>query len=138
MLLRKLALEPLFFFPGDTVKGPYILTSFRGCVLSWLTTLHLDRGNDQSFDIYYCNFPMGNYLKHFINVYRCVCWMKSMSIDGPDVPYIRPCKNRSFFFARYSIKNAWKDPTLETFTFWNSTTETLICYVICYTLSFFK
>ena len=29
-------------------------------------------------------------LKHFINTYRCVCWMKSTSIDGLDVPYIRP------------------------------------------------
>ena len=73
------------------MKGLYVLMSFHGCVLSWLTTIHLDQGNDRSFDIYYYNFPMGTYLKYFINVYRCVCWMKSTSIDGLDVPYIRPC-----------------------------------------------
>ena len=95
------------------MKRFYVLTSFRGCVLSWLTTLNLDRGNDRSFDIYYYNFPMGTYLKHFINVYRCVYWMKSTSFDGLDVPYIRPwllnkysrlqhfslsCKTSDFFF----------------------------------------
>ena len=83
-------MEPLFFPPGNTMKGFFVLTSFRRCVLSWLATLNLDRGNDRSFDIYYHNFPMGTYLKHFINAYRCVCWMKSTSIDGLDVPYIRP------------------------------------------------
>ena len=88
--MRKLALEPLFFSPGNTMKRFYVLTSFRGCVLSWLTTLNLDWGNDRSFDIYYHSFPMGTCLKHFINTYRCVCWMKSTSIDGLDVPYIRP------------------------------------------------
>ena len=72
------------------MKGLYVLTSFRGCVLGCLTTLHLEQGNDRSFDIYYYNFPMGTYLKHFINAYRCVCWMKSTSIDGLDVLYIRP------------------------------------------------
>ena len=74
------------------MKGLYVLMSFHGCVLSWLTTIHLDQGNDRSFDIYYYNFPMGTYLKHFINVYRCDCWMKSTSIDGLDGyrVYIRP------------------------------------------------
>ena len=28
---------------------------------------------DRSFDIYYHNFPLGTYLKHFIDAYRCVC-----------------------------------------------------------------
>ena len=85
----------LVFFPGNTMKGFYVLTSFRGWVLSWLATLDLDRGNDRSFDIYYHNFPMGTYLKHFIKAYLCLCWMKSTSIDGLDVPYIRPwwCQN---------------------------------------------
>ena len=73
------------------MKGIYVLTIFRGCILSWLTTLNLDRGNDRSFNIYYHNFPMGTCLKHFINTYRCVCWMKSTSIDGLDVPYILTC-----------------------------------------------
>ena len=73
------------------MKRFYVLTSFRGCVLSWLTTLSLDRGNGRSFDIYYHSFPMGTCLKYFINTYRCVCWIKSTSIDGPDVPFIRPC-----------------------------------------------
>ena len=74
------------------MKRFYVLTSFRGWVLSWLTTLNLDRGNDRSFDIYYHSFPMGTCLKHFINTYRCVCRMKSTSIDELDVPYIRPCR----------------------------------------------
>ena len=90
ILLHKLALEPLFLFLGNTMTTFYVLTNFCGCVLSWLTTLNLDRGNDRSFDIYYHNFPMGTCLKHFTNTYRCVCGMKSTSIDGLDVRYIRP------------------------------------------------
>ena len=82
------------------MKRFYVLTSFRGYVLSWLTTLNLDRGNDGSFDIYYHNFPMGTCLKHFINTYHCVCWMKSTSIDGLDVPYIRP-------WCLYICKSLW-------------------------------
>ena len=110
-----MALEPLFFFPGNTMKGFYGLTSFlgcvsgtsviflgntmkgfygltsfRGCVLTWLTTLNLDRGKDWSFDISYHDSPVDTYLKNFINAYRCVCWMKSTSIDGLDGPYICP------------------------------------------------
>ena len=72
-----MALEPLFFFPGNTMKGFYGLTSFRGCVLTWLTTLNLDRGKDWPFDIYYHDSPMDTYLKNFINAYRCVYWMKN-------------------------------------------------------------
>ena len=78
--------------PGNTVKGFYVLTSFRGCVLSWLTTLNLDWGNDRSFVIYYYNSRIDTYLKHFVNAYRCVCWMKITSIDVLDGPYIRPCR----------------------------------------------
>ena len=88
--MRKLALQPLFCFPGNVMKGFSGLTSFRGCVLSWLMILNLDRGIGGSFDIYYHNSPTDTYLKHFINAYRCVCWMKSTSIDGLDVLYIRP------------------------------------------------
>ena len=88
--MHKLALEPPFFFPGNSMKWFYGVTSFRRYLLSLLTTLNLDRGSDRSFDIYYHNSPMDTYLKHFINTYRCVCWMKSTSIDGLDRPYIRP------------------------------------------------
>ena len=88
--MRKLALQPLFCFPGNAMKGFSGLMSFRGCVLSWLMILNLDRWNGGSFDIYYHNSTTGTYLKYFINAYRCVCWIKSTSIDGLDGPYIRP------------------------------------------------
>ena len=35
---------------------------------------------------------MDTYLKHFINAYRCIFWIKSTSIDRLDVPYMRPCQ----------------------------------------------
>ena len=54
------------------MKRFYGLTGFHGCILSWLTTLNLGRENDRSFEIYYHNFPIDIYLKHFINAYRCV------------------------------------------------------------------
>ena len=44
----------------------------------------------QAVSTTYTNSPMNTYLKHFVKAYNCVCWMKSTSIDGLDVPYIRP------------------------------------------------
>ena len=79
-----------YFFPWKHHEKILCPDEFPQMLFKLADDLKLDRGNDRSFDIYYHSFRMGTCLKHFINTYHCVCWMKSTSIDRLDVPYVRP------------------------------------------------
>ena len=63
-------------------------------------------------------FPNGHFMKHealmkhFLDAYRCVCWMKRMSIDGLDRPYtwstiVRKLYKSCFNRKKWSIVGSW-------------------------------